>query len=294
VREVRAPFNIYDDRGSDADLNVVLAWQSGHRPLQRGITYGLDGAYPSRLQPALLRAYEWASTRWHEFLHQPSKISPRTCLVAEPQSASTAKRSISSLDMAPTPKRQALSQVINNSLIQLTDNTTVNTPLNRAALHKTAANTKANTSLHCQEQKDHGITDYIYINNEYRLVICKLCQAATVPGRGLREHFHRTHQFTGKLLRQITEHCAVLQLQDPLTAKLPPDGSVPESAILVQRGYSCSHCRYLTISRKMMRVHWGAKLHNVNKRPQWTEVWLQTWSRMRPQYWIVNPSNITM
>ncbi|KAL7940006.1 hypothetical protein V8C42DRAFT_357967 [Trichoderma barbatum] len=58
VRELCIPFNQYDDRGAEADMNVVFAWQSGHRPLQRGITYGLDGAYPSRLQPSLLRAYE--------------------------------------------------------------------------------------------------------------------------------------------------------------------------------------------------------------------------------------------
>lgn len=63
VREICVPFNQYDDRGPEADLNVIFAWQSGHRPLQRGITYGLDGAYPSRLQPSLLRAYEWASSR---------------------------------------------------------------------------------------------------------------------------------------------------------------------------------------------------------------------------------------
>lgn len=73
VLEVHLPFNRYDDESLDADLNVAFAWQSGHRPLQRGITYGLNGAFPNRLQPALLRAYEWASTRWHEFIRQPSR-----------------------------------------------------------------------------------------------------------------------------------------------------------------------------------------------------------------------------
>lgn len=75
VREVHKPFNQYNDRGPDADQNVAFAWQSGHRPMQRGITYGLDGAYPHRLQPALLRLYEWASTRWHEFLGLQSKLT---------------------------------------------------------------------------------------------------------------------------------------------------------------------------------------------------------------------------
>lgn len=49
VREVIEPRNIFDDRSPDADLNAALTWQSAHRPLQRGVTYGLDGAYPSRL-----------------------------------------------------------------------------------------------------------------------------------------------------------------------------------------------------------------------------------------------------
>jgi hypothetical protein len=76
VREVYTPFNRHDDCSDDADINAILAWQSGHRLLQRGITYGLDGAYPSRLQPSLLRCYEWASVRWHEFLRQSSKNVP--------------------------------------------------------------------------------------------------------------------------------------------------------------------------------------------------------------------------
>jgi hypothetical protein len=76
VAEVHKPFNRFDDESSMADRNVVFSWQSGHRPMQRASTYGLDGAFPSKLQPALLRVYEWASVRWHEFLHQPSRVLP--------------------------------------------------------------------------------------------------------------------------------------------------------------------------------------------------------------------------
>jgi hypothetical protein len=47
---------------------VVFAWQSGHGLSQRGTTYGIDGAFPDSLQPALLRIYEWASNEWHKFL----------------------------------------------------------------------------------------------------------------------------------------------------------------------------------------------------------------------------------
>lgn len=73
VREVYEPFNQYDDKSAAADRNVIFAWQAGHRPRQRGSTYGLDGAFPTTLQPQLPNLYQWASTRWHEFLHIPSK-----------------------------------------------------------------------------------------------------------------------------------------------------------------------------------------------------------------------------
>ncbi|KAH7248434.1 hypothetical protein B0J15DRAFT_562897 [Fusarium solani] len=62
VREIHRPFNRFDDTSQNADCNVIFAWQSGHRPLQRGTTYGLDGAFPTGLQPQLLHAYEWAFT----------------------------------------------------------------------------------------------------------------------------------------------------------------------------------------------------------------------------------------
>ncbi|OAQ58446.1 hypothetical protein VFPPC_11576 [Pochonia chlamydosporia 170] len=71
VREVYTPFNQYDEKCPAADKNVVFAMQSGHKVIQRNATYGLDGAY---LLPSLLRIYEWASTRWHEFLHQAIKV----------------------------------------------------------------------------------------------------------------------------------------------------------------------------------------------------------------------------
>jgi hypothetical protein len=36
--------------------------------LQRRTTCGINGAFPSLLQPALLRVYEWASENWHRLL----------------------------------------------------------------------------------------------------------------------------------------------------------------------------------------------------------------------------------
>jgi hypothetical protein len=68
VKQIEQPFNRYDDTTVGADIGVVFAWQSGRRPMQRGTSYGIDGAYPDSLQPALLRIYRWASRQWHEFL----------------------------------------------------------------------------------------------------------------------------------------------------------------------------------------------------------------------------------
>ncbi|KAE8549015.1 hypothetical protein EYB25_009398 [Talaromyces marneffei] len=87
VREIFKPFNRHDDRTMAADFNIVFAWQSSHRPVQRNHTYGLDGAFPNQLQPALLRAYEWASTRWHEFLGLASKHLQSECSVNNVPSA---------------------------------------------------------------------------------------------------------------------------------------------------------------------------------------------------------------
>ncbi|EWZ78920.1 hypothetical protein FOWG_16864 [Fusarium oxysporum f. sp. lycopersici MN25] len=68
VHDAAIRFNRFDDTTGTAGPEVAYAWQSGHRPMQRHTTYGLDGAYPDHLQPALLRAYDRVSTSWHAFL----------------------------------------------------------------------------------------------------------------------------------------------------------------------------------------------------------------------------------
>lgn len=68
IKQISRPFNRYDNKCNNADMEVAFAWQSGHRPLQRGTTYGIDSAFPDSLQPALLRIYHWVSKEWHSFL----------------------------------------------------------------------------------------------------------------------------------------------------------------------------------------------------------------------------------
>ncbi|KAI4192683.1 MAG: hypothetical protein LQ350_008592, partial [Teloschistes chrysophthalmus] len=88
IKQISRPFNRYDDKSSHADLDVAFAWQSGHRPLQRGTTYGIDSAFPDSLQPALLRIYHWVSKEWHSFLRidRHSQATSRSQQVRTPGS----------------------------------------------------------------------------------------------------------------------------------------------------------------------------------------------------------------
>jgi hypothetical protein len=91
IKQIANPFLLHDEKSKEADVNVSFAWQSGHRPLQRGTTYGLDGAFPNSLQPALLHVYEWASNEWHKFLQLQ-----RTALKAFPTIENRPKRGVES------------------------------------------------------------------------------------------------------------------------------------------------------------------------------------------------------
>ena len=68
VKQISRPFHLNDDRSAQADMEVAFAWQSGHKPNQRGTSYGIDGAFPDSLQPALLGVYRWTSDQWHRFI----------------------------------------------------------------------------------------------------------------------------------------------------------------------------------------------------------------------------------
>jgi hypothetical protein len=82
IKSLSQPFNRYDDKSPYADIEVAFAWQSGYRPMQRGISYGIDAAYPDLLQPALLRVYKWASTEWHRFLKLNHSLTSVACVQA--------------------------------------------------------------------------------------------------------------------------------------------------------------------------------------------------------------------
>ncbi|KAJ0129491.1 Uncharacterized protein HZ326_27411 [Fusarium oxysporum f. sp. albedinis] len=206
IREVYTPFNRYDNCSNNADLNVVFAWQSEHRPLQRGITYRLDGAYPFKLQPSLLRAYEWASIRWHEFIRQPSK---KLLLLSEvapitPASLSTcSKRSITEVspDCVSLTNRAFLSK-------RRSGHEAVTTPseqslqLSQALGHEdrhVELSPATHRGLSPQDPRIRGeggptgIDEVLYVLDEYQLLICLLCKFAIRPGKSTITHFRSMH-----------------------------------------------------------------------------------------------------
>ena len=72
VKEIAAHFEKDDTLwrqmlASNPNFNV-FSWQAGHKRATNVSTYGLDQAYPGRLQPELLHEYLRISEIWHEWL----------------------------------------------------------------------------------------------------------------------------------------------------------------------------------------------------------------------------------
>ncbi|KAF4435120.1 restless-like transposase [Fusarium austroafricanum] len=244
VREVYSPFNRYDDNSSDADLNVAFAWQSGHRPLQRGITYGLDGAYPHQLQPSLLRAYQWASTKWHEFLHQASKSVPlldtgcplvpsRSMCSSNPQ-ASTPPTADSKQQVTTTSrKRKRISHDGGKRSIEKTFDSSPPV-LTHAAVR---------------------IDGIAAILPEYPILVCLICKAAVRPDKGIGSHFRHTHCLKGEMLKAVYALHSGRTLRNPLHMPPRDKESRAISDLKVKHGYSCKACTYLTISKDNLVKH---------------------------------------
>ena len=53
---------------SEGAIHKLFAWQAGHSVAQEMESYGLDGNYPTRLQPLLFDLYRLVSQAWHEWL----------------------------------------------------------------------------------------------------------------------------------------------------------------------------------------------------------------------------------
>ncbi|CVL08865.1 uncharacterized protein FMAN_14102 [Fusarium mangiferae] len=296
VREVHTPFNRYDDLSSVADRNAVFAWQSGHRPLQRETTYGLDGAYPFRLQPALLRASEWASTRWHDFLHQPSKrwslsgsqmpISLQTSMKQRKRSiAKTSQDALAYLEETNLNKRRKVAS-ISDSLVERNQEVTLELGPeceSDESFSLASDGFGGVSSQHLQARSDLWIDKVLCVLLKHQVLICLLCRAAVKPDGGIVSHFRRAHQFKGVELQQITAFCAGRSFQDPFTVPLPKNGSKLIPELPKWRACSCKHCNYITINRQNMSTHLTKLKHptQADGKPDWVYVVVQMFSRVR-------------
>jgi hypothetical protein len=130
--------------------------------------------------------------------------------------------------------------------------------------------------------------DYVQLNQDYQILICRLCQAAICPGARIESHFRYVHQLKGQELKDIKNYYGTLELADPKLAAIPEDNSQAIEQLAISDGYSCCACRYLTTARDNIVRHWREAGHGAAEE-RWTKVRLQTWmgGRNHARYWIV-------
>ncbi|KAI3578614.1 hypothetical protein IWW34DRAFT_737753 [Fusarium oxysporum f. sp. albedinis] len=129
--------------------------------------------------------------------------------------------------------------------------------------------------------------DIIQLNQDYQILICRLCQAAVRPGSSIETHFRQKHLLKGQVLKDIKDYYGTLELADPKLAATPEDNSEAIEQLVISHGYSCNACRYLTIARDNIVRHWREAGHGAAEE-RWTEVRLQTWMGGHyARYWIV-------
>jgi hypothetical protein len=133
------------------------------------------------------------------------------------------------------------------------------------------------------------IESIIYINEEYQILICKLCRTAVRPGTKIERHCRDMHQIKGDQLRDIIFRFASASFEDPNKTVLPTDGSSPVAGIPIIHGFSCTQCRCLSQSRNNITHHWRTAGHvGEAGQARWKGVRLQTWSAGRySRYWVV-------
>jgi hypothetical protein len=132
--------------------------------------------------------------------------------------------------------------------------------------------------------------DFIHVNLEFNVLICKLCKSAIQTGATVESHFRRAHQVKGEVLRQIIDTCEAQPLQDVQDIDLPRDGRRPIPELPVRRGFCCRKCRYLTLSQKNIQIHWRNARHEYSKESQrYEDIYLQSWKAGRyARYWVVS------
>ncbi|KAM7208273.1 hypothetical protein V8F06_014942 [Rhypophila decipiens] len=105
--------------------------------------------------------------------------------------------------------------------------------------------------------------DIIQLNQQYQILICRLCQATVRPGSSTESHFRQKHQLKSQVLKDIKDYHGTLEPADQKLAATPEDTSQAVEQLRISHGFSCNACRYLTIARDNIVRHWREAGHRA-------------------------------
>ncbi|KAG4277085.1 hypothetical protein FPRO04_14179 [Fusarium proliferatum] len=266
VRTATSGFNRFDDTTCAASGDAAFAWQSGHRPMQRYSTYGLDGAFPDQLQPALLRIYARISADWHKFLSiddgeelRSANTTDDTYQVRPSKEVAPLKRShdkVSSyiLSSELPEKRQCrrLGQLEGRSS-RPTDVTNV--------LEETISCGSVESRMpaeHAESPTDRPILTagpFIYLE-QLRLVVCNVCRHLK------QKHTKIAADQIGEIIKAVDAIPGLVRKQNELHDFQFPDASNEAFPYLEPpRGgmLGCPTCGYFVSNRRDIQAHYREK-----------------------------------
>jgi hypothetical protein len=304
VRDISESFNRHSRHAVYGDADTAYAWQSGHMQLQRSITYGLDGAFPNQLQPALLQLYLRVSKRWHDFLRlgdgyngnavildrtntkDQQEINPRR----RPRSPNSTKvleiaskrnkvadscgSYANAANISPSLSPTMTIEKVANEMDPGHDNTLIQWPPSDKG--PTADPGLALSADYWVK----AMADELLYYPEYRYLVCKTHGYAV---SNLYSHLKAQHaHIDAKARRAISSHYTGLELQGPSKDSFPHSPLNPIPAIKglpLHTGFACMQCGFLTKSWKYLKVHHN-QVHGVkeigHRLGLWSSVQIQT------------------
>ncbi|KAK4073268.1 hypothetical protein Purlil1_13123 [Purpureocillium lilacinum] len=280
IRAIAGHFNRHDDTSVGSDPAAVFAWQSGHRPRQRFSTYGLDGAYPDKLQPALLQLYLDASIQWHEFLGfragpqegDADQSPPRNCRTSDfGKKGRSRKRRVE--EGPGSPEMQQAKKACGScgggaggrEEHQISQPGAPKGLDVLSAIERDAQDEIGSPDEHCAQPKDaesSPLGPFAFIP-DLSLVICRICEHA-VLGNEAQTHLrckHRsrwTMQQRSAIAGRVRDLPGILREQEDLqrfTLPAPTTPPIPYIGAPKDDGLQCDACGYVTRTTTKMRLH---------------------------------------
>jgi hypothetical protein len=130
------------------------------------------------------------------------------------------------------------------------------------------------------------------------VLICIRCKYALQPsGETVSKHLWEKHRVPAKERAGLNAFVRGLDLPDPNSVPKRLNGDPAHAHLLVQSGFSCLQCEYLTTSQNLLKRHLsqehGLQLSckiSYNDRC-WSQVTLQSWTQNgKREFWIVGAS----